>query len=126
MIHKQWMDGCVVVGGKGDLFSIFIKVSDDAVFNLWIPLPNEEFIIQQFTGLKDIQKKEIYEGDIVKVIMHHDDAVTSSLLGEVRTGTVVYDESRAQFLIKFNESTSFSMATYPKDMEIVGNIFENP
>lgn len=83
-------------------------------------------IWQQWTGLVDKNKKEIYEGDIVKT-------------KDNEIGKIVYDESGAKFLISFDlnknkinhdNSVYFSCGgdcnPRAEDVILIGNIFENP
>jgi uncharacterized phage protein (TIGR01671 family) len=89
--------------------------------------PNgHHFIPQQYTGLKDRHEKEIYEGDIVKII--YDEAVAE----------VYFDFNLGAFRLKDNSGKSYPITTYRFDEsnkpiglisvvdEVIGNIMENP
>ena len=75
----------------------------------------EKPILMQYTGLKDKNGKEIYEGDIVKegqFVMQ-----------------VVWNEKMASFGLSRAEWTFmhyFGEASNPENCEIIGNIHENP
>ena len=83
----------------------------------------EEFKLMQSTGLKDKNGVEIYEGDIVRF---------SDCDGDVYVTPVVWDKNYACFGVSFSGKypTSFDYLeefyTDPKDIEVVGNIYENP
>lgn len=75
----------------------------------------EDFILMQYTGLKDKNGKEIYEGDICRN-GDYDNNAHSSLY---RIEEVKYIEGEARFIgLDYNvDGTS---------CEVIGNIYENP
>lgn len=83
----------------------------------------EKQIYLEYTGLKDSNGKEIYEGDIIKTLMH--------------IGIVRYEEQAAQYWITWKVGNTHRYmpfaVTYGSEshyhcgnMEIIGNIHENP
>lgn len=76
---------------------------------------NKDFIIQEFTGLKDRNEKEIYEGDILKIYY-------PSRSGEevvISTGEIIWNEYSSSFCFR-KANTLENWVGYSK--EVVGNV----
>lgn len=81
---------------------------------------NKNFIISQFTGLKDCYGKDIYEGDLIE---YEDFWSKEKTIDEV---TIEADESSME-CHPFNSYSMDEMCMKPpKKCKIIGNIFENP
>jgi len=76
----------------------------------------DSHVIQQFTGLKDKNNKEVYDGDIIKQNSH---------FGEILV--CQYREKFGMWTFRIrNDGDSFHFHYWElKEFEVVGNIFEN-
>ncbi len=81
-----------------------------------------ELPLMQFTGLKDKNGKEIYEGDIIK--WGEPPMETEERIAEVKMNPDIQFDCRN---IKFPHVFHWAKFAYGQnDIEIIGNIYENP
>ena len=81
----------------------------------------EDMVLMQYTGLKDKNEKEIYEGDIVKI---NDEIIAK----------VIWDNDYLGYFLYANEENSIDsfengeqpLYDYWGSIEVIGNIYDNP
>jgi len=115
---RQWTTGWA--SGKNRM--IYLDEMSDDDFSVL-----QQGKLMQFTGLKDKNSNEIYEGDVVKY--------TSRVREEVINAVMVYDSKQGRYkyspisLYKANAGngvwTGFEHHI-AKSIEVLGNIYENP
>lgn len=93
-----------------------IVINTDSICNLFTVLTHKDVQIMQYTGLKDKNGTEIYEGDIVK----HEAYMGGASLRDNLIGPVIF--KNGCFAIKTTYGDKY---LYTGINKIIGNIYEN-
>jgi uncharacterized phage protein (TIGR01671 family) len=122
---EEKMDYNVGLVGNRILFEYGDIESDDssveAISYVDIDEHNEKYFeIMQYTGLKDKNDKEIYEGDIIEITWSYDKSIHKF--------KVYYDCENAYYSLKeIGRDDLDVLCGYSKgQIEVIGNIYENP
>ena len=98
-----------MVHGKASSILAFAEMSPD------------KYIVEQSTGLKDANGKEIYEGDIIKYF-----GANKHVKIKTTYGIVFYDSEHGCFNSRIQNEEHNKGGISPLDDLIVGNVHENP
>ena len=108
-----------------DSLNEFVNITATCSLNIKKMIQGKEnnIILSQFTGLKDKNEKEIYEGDIVIY-----DRGVGNWTGQRMSTTheIVFTDEVFAFVMKYGSSYIKLRKHWNYIYEVVGNIYENP
>lgn len=84
---------------------------------------SQDYILMQYTGLKDKTGKEIYEGDVVQILLPHESFIVE--WDEIGTGYLFHhtEDTKRTHGIDYYE---FEDKSGSLGFEVIGNIYEHP
>ena len=90
------------------------------------PINLDDLALEQFTGLKDVNGKDIYEGDIVKYTAEDGDSFLAPVKYFAADGYPAFDIPTAFIPYWHFESNVLSAGMAENSIEVVGNIHDSP
>lgn len=110
----QWLEGFYAVeNGKP-----FIAIPKENGLNGFYCDPET---IGQYTGLTDKNGKKIFEGNIVRYVRVDIDGSEDTYIG-----AICFEPEKAGFAIKRDDYRAFFVNSWLIDIEVIGNIYDNP
>lgn len=116
--NSEWVYGLLLKSDKDDEYKYLIQSENEKCKCCGKELVKyfitDEETIGQYTGVKDKNGKEIYEGDIVYIIP------------EDETGVIEWDNEMARYIVIYDNIITDFDNWYGEDLEVIDNIYDNP
>lgn len=113
--YVKYGDGAIIVGDA-------LEVGEDRFFTSWW-VPVNPKTVEQFTGLKDVNGKDIYVGDAVQPVSSYINLKRGKPF-EVKKDNYVY----GKWIAKDISSKEFSVdgCYFSDEIQLIGNVHANP
>ena len=101
---------------------------DTNMKNTFIAPESTGLILMQYTGLKDKNGKEIYEGDIVKVKLYKGEE-EKYFIGKVEyfgSNFIVDADNNSEYHVYDLDGFGIDYRYNLEDCEVIGNLYDNP
>lgn len=129
-LHQHNHEGKVITAGSwiyGYLYKYhqYHRIIMEAYFQSQVAYDVDPNSIGQYTGLKDMNGKEIFEGDIIVVKGQYPRIVLWDKICWALMPTEHYNDN-IHWIMNIQHPDSDWWEDYAKEIEVIGNLYDNP
>ncbi len=116
--NGEWVEGGIYVQKADDVKDEAVYIIGGSLNNVGCAYPVDPETVGQYTGLTENGKK-IFEGDVVKF---------GDMVGIINynTGCYCVKTNKLDWMCRNNPAVDIVLNEYPNEIEVIGNIHDNP